>query len=714
MAIRIRRFIEEREFWENLGGPEVDVLPLLFADTQRDWIAQTIDQEVAKLTAGSELSIKSIGVSHCFDDWVLAAPFGRVSLLAKRYAEIARRKLYFTNLALREEEFIGQFPQTVTWFPDLEESDIANSFVTLCESMISAFGRLPALGVLTAENAATLSWVLAKQLFPRPDDSSDATTLVGMEPRLAVCSLLQIGKEQTVSEVVDGINEAGGTLLINGHSRPHCGILYVSDGPVGICGLSPNGLGRCVDNSSCYFGEAPRAVLEDLRARRVYFNGCTTGGVGTLRRDFLPRAAMVSHAALRGGAREFIGNVRSGHYDETDIEWFLAGSALGYKPAQCIEIIESARNTTGREVIRSAIYFGDPTNTAWPVKGVAVGEVIVGDDEVKIFWPRSDRVLVARVSKTMWADLAESDQVHVSTSLPTPPRVSIIKDPFREATLVLAVPHNGTDASSNIEVVFRTLDKACDRSIGMVLARAIENIHWIESLPAFATRLSSASNILEEELVKLRRAAASRSDLMLVPELLVWARDREDKTARSFDETIIDGALSRSQEYWNWQMEYADRVTAKPQKSPLTCPSCEAFANGIGYVDLVNPRIKRELKVCAYCGIVADLPIWDLAVRIVPDALIYSAGRVAGRVEVTNNGQTPDSLVLGAAVERAGMIMPQSVAKGEMRVAPGETSFFEFELIPKKALSDLMQTRVYVASRGEFGLVNINLLYGRV
>jgi Cys-tRNA synthase (O-phospho-L-seryl-tRNA:Cys-tRNA synthase) len=54
-----------------------------------------------------------------------------------------------------------------------------------------------------------------------------------------------------------------------------------------------------------------------------------------------------------------------------------------------------------------------------------------------------------------------------------------------------------------------------------------------------------------------------------------------------------------------------------------------------------------------------------------------------------------------------------SAAKTELIVGAGEKSTFAFALIPVKPMREIMQTRVYVASEGAFGLVNINLLYGK-
>jgi hypothetical protein len=225
--------------------------------------------------------------------------------------------------------------------------------------------------------------------------------------------------------------------------------------------------------------------------------------------------------------------------------------------------------------------------------------------------------------------------------------------------------------------------------------------------------MAGFSNQLEEELVTLQRAASSRADVLMLPDLIAYLRNREQETAGRFDSRIIDEALSRSQGYWNWQMEYADRVQATPRKQRSSCPYCGGFASEIDCTDWANPRMRRMTKACGFCGVVADLPIWELEIRIVPETLVCSSAELTGSAEVSNNGPRSRTVTLGVAAERAGEMQPESIAKGQVVVDPGQTASFSFSLRPVKPMRELFQTRVYVASEGAFGLVSRNLLYGR-
>jgi hypothetical protein len=279
---------------------------------------------------------------------------------------------------------------------------------------------------------------------------------------------------------------------------------------------------------------------------------------------------------------------------------------------------------------------------------------------------------------------------------------------------VLVVPWvECEEPSTEVEVVFSALPTPADRSIGLVLSGAVEQVHWLEGLPAFASVLANASRQLEEELVTLRRAAASRADVTMLPELLTYLRGREEEAARRFDNAIIDEALSRSRDSWNWQIEYGARVQTVPRSQPSSCPSCGAFANDVDCTDWANPRLSRSVKACGYCGIVADLPVWPLRVRIVRESLVFSATELRGNAEVFSNDDRVRRITTGVAVVRGGEMQSGSAAKTELIVGAGEKSTFAFALIPVKPMREIMQTRVYVASEGAFGLVNINLLYGK-
>lgn len=718
-SLRIRRVTREEELWASLAADEPDLLPLCFTDAEREELARTVDLELAALADGEERSYATLGVATGASDAVLATTEGPALRFATRYAAITGRRLLPVTTI---DDPTRPRPSSLTWFCALDETDLASALAQLHEALARAWGATPLpIGVLTAQSMARLSWLLAKQLLARTSaDDETSTTVVSSEPAAerAWASLTCVGADTSAASALSTIEGTTGTILINGHSRPHCGLLPTAERLVGLCGLPTGGAGgRCVRGTACHFGEAPRVVLQQLQARRVFFNGCTTAGVGTRRRDFLPAEAMVGHATLRGGAREYVGNVRTGLYGEEDLDWFLGASALGFTPAASVAIVEAARSAAGREVIASALYFGDATNGAWPVQGVVVGEVAIEAGQATLRWPRPDRVLVASLPGSRWAELARHDRLHVRTRHPSSPAVEVVVDPWSDASLVLAVPRSSTppgDAGLEPVIVeLVALADPIDRTLGDVLAPAIAQLRELEGAPTFTAMLSGAPAQLEQELVALRRAAAAPASLTLLPERLHHWRDQEARAARRFDAELIATALARAEQRWSWSAEYIHRMQAIPRPQPTTCPSCGGHAIDIDYRGYAESRLRRTTEVCGYCGIVLDVPQWPLQARFVDQALAVSPTELAGRVEVTNAGERSRTVTLGAAVRGAGRMRSSSRDRVELEIGPAQTATFELSLIPEAPMFELMQTWVFIACEGALGLIGRMLLFGR-
>jgi hypothetical protein len=84
-----------------------------------------------------------------------------------------------------------------------------------------------------------------------------------------------------------------------------------------------------------------------------------------------------------------------------------------------------------------------------------------------------------------------------------------------------------------------------------------------------------------------------------------------------------------------------------------------------------------------------------------------------GSAEISNDDARTRRVTLGVAAERAGEMRPGSIAKAEVVVGAGKTSSFTFSLTPVRPMCELLQTRVYIASEGAFGLLSIPLFFGR-
>ncbi len=600
----------------------MDVLPIGFTDDERPWVAHAVDSQVASLDIDAEMYAPSLAVAgRGRDHFVVAPRLGPVSGLAERYAAITDRSVIHGDPASIESQLPGSAPRSVTWFCPLDEVDLAESLRSLRATFGHRYAVPPRLGILTAEDLTRLTWMVAKQLLPpRGQDDGATTVLRNIESNLLpLPSATFLEADRSPAEALALLEEASGTLIIIGHSRPHCGRLVFQGRELGVCGLRSGGAdGCCVDGVICHFGGEPRFVAQRARARRIYYDGCSTAKVGGRRVGLfgLPREAMLSHAVLRSAAREYIGKVHAGSFGPADLYWLLGLSALGYTPAECVEMMDGARSCAGREAIGSGAYFGDPTNAPWPTCDASIGNVSGSGGVLRLRWPMSEGVLVARLPGRSWAELMERDLLDIHTEHPSKPLVTLLRDPWSDASIVLAIPRARGEATGALDVELRTLETAVSRDVGRDLADAVENIGWLATLPSFREALAGAARQLEDELVEIRRTVAEREDRALLLDLVGFVQRCGSDAAHRFDGQLMDNALQRSRTRWELLEEYEGRSHPEHLVRPSRCGNCGASTLVAERSDYARTRFKRLVSTCPSCGIVADLPVWPLEISL--------------------------------------------------------------------------------------------------
>ncbi|MEA2663409.1 MAG: hypothetical protein QOI11_353, partial [Candidatus Eremiobacteraeota bacterium] len=224
-------------------------------------------------------------------------------------------------------------------------------------------------------------------------------------------------------------------------------------------------------------------------------------------------------------------------------------------------------------------------------------------------------------------------------------------------------------------------------------------------------RLAGGSRQLEDELVTFRRLASSRDDLTMLPETIDCLREMEIEAASRFDMLVVDEALSRSRTRWTWNGECDPYVRAVPRKAGSVCPNCGGFAADVDLLCYANDRLKRASRICAYCGIVSDFPSWSLGVDLLQETLVVSSGEVTGRIDLSNGAARAALVSVGVTVRGAGEMQPRSADRARLLVDAGATRSFPFRLEPVKAITELMQLVVFVASEGALGMVGCILLF---
>jgi hypothetical protein len=390
--------------------------------------------------------------------------------------------------------------------------------------------------------------------------------------------------------------------------------------------------------------------------------------------------------------------------------WLLGLSALGYSPAECTEMINTARLRAGQEAIGSGAYFGDPTNSAWPTCDASIGKVSGSGATLRVRWPTSTGILIAKLPCRSWSQLIERDLLDVCTDHPSQPLVSLLPDPWSDASIVLAIPRATGETISPVYLRLSTLETAVSRNVGSALADAVDNIGWLGALPSFRVALAKVSQDLEDKLIQIRRSVAEREDHALLPDLVHFARRAEGDAAHQFDELLIETALMRSQTRWELLEEYEGRSRTEQIALPSRCANCGASARVAKQSDYVRPDFKRLVLTCSSCGIVGDLPVWPLEINLDAASLRWIHRTLLGRAKVFNHGDDERRIVLGATLVGGGQIEAGSSERLRRVLVPRSGTEFEFAVTHRQLVSGTMRFRVFIASRGGFGFVGGILL----
>ena len=715
--MRFRRYAGT-ETLRDLSGPAGrDVLPVVFSDDERAWIARIIHPEIAALESRAELVLPSaLETAADRRGLVLAPADGPVADLATNYASITGRSVIYTGLASVSESLPGEMPGSLIWIPPLEKIDIAESLLLLRRAFVQRYGVPARLGILAGGDLKRLTWTLAKQLLPAPGEPSETATILDniSGNLLPLPSATYVAADRPVAEAQAAMEASTGTLVILGHSRPHCGRLAFSDLELGVCGLESGGAdGRCVDGVACHFGDGPRFVIQEAQAERIYYNGCSTGALGGRRTGLfgLPREAMLSHAVFRSAARQYIGNLHAGSFNSVDVYWLFGLSALGYPPAECVEMIDVARSRSADEVVSLGGYFGDPANPPWPTCDVSTGAISGQGPAVSIDWPTAEGLLVARLPSGRWDELARQGRLEVSTQHPSKPLVALIGDPWSDAAVVLAVPRVAEMLDSPLQVGLSELPGSFPREVGAALSDATENIAWMASLPSFREPLADAETEMERCLIMLRRSVLDPEGEALRSELAGFAERTALGLAHRFDEQIIDVALGRSLRRWELLEEYHDRIHHTQLPVGSHCSNCGSLTIETELRDFRRTEVVRVISTCSNCGIVSDLPRWPLEVTLDGASVHWQERTLRGRAIAFNRSDEVRHVWFGASLVDAGGIEETGSPKKKcMTIDPGDEERFEFAITHERLETGTMRFRVFLASRGEFGFVGGILL----
>ncbi|MBV9578005.1 MAG: hypothetical protein JO057_05385, partial [Chloroflexi bacterium] len=264
--MKLRRVADEVGFRAALAvGLE---LPVWIRPGSEGTFAAKIDPVLAELPAGGTLEwADPVGVAGLREQPILGLQNDLSGRLAECYARCLGRPFVpvgRSGFATAQSSNLTE-PRITVVLPvcGIDSREFIDAVRSSCERCI---GRPVALGLLTADTLETLTWLLVKQIrgWREPDRRIRSVTFV--DGKLSG-PLAGLGRSGTVSRtnLAAALHSCDAPLLLHGHARPHCGVVSVADGLLGICGSPTRArAAKCFDDKPCLFGDDPKVLVEDV------------------------------------------------------------------------------------------------------------------------------------------------------------------------------------------------------------------------------------------------------------------------------------------------------------------------------------------------------------------------------------------------------------------------------------------------------------------
>ncbi|MGA9188131.1 MAG: hypothetical protein WB014_06120 [Methanosarcina sp.] len=717
--MRVRRVATEKDFRSELRKQAngFTYFPVFISDVQKKHFGRIIDRKIAELKQGDEIEWQEqvCKIPNIEKHGIVSISSDITADLAMCYAKIGRRpfKILPPATNLQGDTSINDW-ESATVIMEVNVDDPFRTLMAMLKELRTHLGPRMQISFLVAESLEILSWLLLKQLIilkqsERYDVSAPSLLIDQITSRKYWGQQDRCHLSSEVSEIFNAMEKPIGVLFLTGHSRYHCGLLTISDGLVGICGSPTKGENElCFNNKRCFLESRPKIPIEHLQVERIFYNGCST--VKFSDSPFgVPKAANLALASLRGSVSQFIGNYLHGNYLDLDIFWFIALSKLKYPPAAAVSLIQRIRQLQLRQCSESLIFIGDAATPPWPTYTLPSAEIKFIDDRAFICWPEKSFLLTAKLPGVKWAKLAEKDQLDVITTselLTQIGEVSIIGDEAENATIILMLIPGDNMNEHNFTLTFSQRKVPIDRTLGFVLASAIKEISFLIRYKIFSDVLTEKYHNLIHYLIGLRRISLSKMNILALEKKLEAGRILEYKMAASIDIDLVDIACERTiSSLWGWEEEYADDVWPDEKVSIYPCPICGKLAYQYIFHYLADEEIGRRQTICVECGLVADLPLWQIEARLMGHPFLKS-DIFCDTLELINRGSEQRFVVAKLRVKNFHDIQPYSEESVLIDLPPHTTVRKNLRLKFLRSISGFYWIRVYLASLGGFGFVS--------
>lgn len=557
---------------------------------------------------------------------------------------------------------------------------LAATMWDLRDRVDKSLGDHVSLGFLPYTNSNFLSAVLSKQLSQLKSGPSTAPPMVlrGLGDEAATSPGAHLSADHSSASVHQG------PLLISAHARPFCGVASLRGSNLAICSSPTGGRGaKCATGRQCVLKPLQKLEVSRLATTRLFFNGCSTATLGETPVGH-PRDMNHVLAAFSGAVAEYIGNINVPILFEDEISWFLALSQWGYRPADCVRILDKFRRHLDREIKCTLVYFGDAANPPWlsspktrqQPRGVQVKPL-----------PLYERAI------SSWLVLQKPGRnTGVSTLGGNGARRGHALIPVSKKTSLLVV-RGAARNDSPVSLTSSCLPNDNIRLIGGRLSRAIAEARVLTRMPSFA-ELAPSIGSLEDVRDAFARLCDPANSHGLAPHSGKNLRALEETAVTAFDQRLAALAISQAAGSWNFQGEFPGQTIGAP--SSTECPQCKTASTLHVFKSWADSEVVRKEVNCPRCLVVCNVPAWNINLR--QFSIVKKAQSLTGTFLFENS--TEDKRAISVALQLDGTAHAP-LKKPRVKIIelpPRGRATCSLRFLPADVLDNFRRIKLFVAS----------------
>ena len=713
----IERVITEEIFIKEIQRSNIKnpFFPILITNARKNYFIEKIDPNIANLTPGilTQWFNNKTNLLSLRNHAIIGVELDITKEIAKCYARLLSRPFIILNQQFNinndNDENILSHSQSFTVIVPININNPYHLIDRIQKFSFQNKIKKP-IAFLVAEDLEILTWLILKQIIRLTSQNSRNPPIVINQLKLPVNINFAdqvYAQDVTSSNLYTSFNKFHNTLLLGSHSRPHCGYLNTTNSIVGICGSPSKGTnGKCFREKSCIFDLYPKICMEDLETDYLFYNGCSTikfsdAPIG------IPRSSNLSLAAIRGKVSQIIGNYSMGYFSEWDLIWFIALSSLKYSPAAAIDLIHKFRKLQNQEITNSLILIGDAASSPWPFN-LSIADVKIQNNEVLISWYAHTTILVASINGFKWMNLVKKGLFVVlsnSSRIWTQCHAGIIGDESNNVTIIcMTIPKELADGRL-IQISIKKRKNKSKKILGKTLYSAIKQIKFLCRCKSFKNEINNFSEEMTNRLIELKRFKSSKINILNKDDKKEALYIIEQKVASSADKKLLEIASNKSAfAKWYWEEEYINYVQIKCLDDTQTCLLCGQLAYKFNIVDIIDKSIIRTQIICVECGLVSDLPVWSLDIKLI-NKPSFNGQFFSDILQIKNTGKEDRPILTRMTINGFSRIQYINKKSDQIILKDNEQININLQVKLLNSISGYYWIRIYIASLGGFGFV---------